>query len=238
MPSSKNAKTSKVAWRRRKDQREPEILAAARVVLEENGIANTSVAMIAARAGVSEATVYKYFDNKQDLINRVLVAWATPFVEVLEREIKLVKGIGGQLTLVAIRYLRGMQQTPRVHRLYYQELKWENYFGSPLHQINRRFSNIVVSVIRKGIDSGELKPDIDPLVTRDILFGGLEHIGQRTIFAGRPLDVEREASKLVSQILGGIRRTAGPDGGGDSITRLNEIISSLQLLRNDILKNR
>ena len=82
-----------VAWRRRKDHRPQEILAAARRLIEEEGAAATSMARIAKLAGVSEATVYKYYESKQDLVNQVLTEWAQPFVERLASELRHISGL-------------------------------------------------------------------------------------------------------------------------------------------------
>lgn len=111
------------AWERRAEHRPVEIVAAARALLEQRGYAGVSMAEIGRRAGVSEATLYKYFKNRQELLNQVLREWAIPFIEDLQREIALVSGLRAQLRLIAIRYLRGMEQTPRLHRVVYQEVR-------------------------------------------------------------------------------------------------------------------
>ena len=192
-----------LTWRRRKDHRPQEILTAARQLIEEEGAAATSMARIAKLAGVSEATVYKYFASKQDLVNRVLAEWATPFVERLTAELPHISGIRSQLTLIDIRFLRSIEETPKLHRVFYQELRWSNYRGSELHRLNRRFAHSVVDVIEKASATGDLRDGVNPTMMRDMLFGGLEHIAMRTSFIGRALDVEAEAANYVELMLSG-----------------------------------
>ncbi|WP_439532150.1 enoyl-CoA hydratase-related protein [Polymorphobacter sp.] len=193
-----------LAWRRRKDQRPPEILTAARQLIEEHGAAGTSMAQIAKLSGISEATVYKYFSSKQDLINQVLAAWATPFVERLTVELSKTVGIRAQLTLIAVRFLRSIEETPKLHRVFYQELRWSNYRGSELHRLNHQFAQSVVDIVRQADAAGELRHGINPTMIRDMLFGGLEHITMRTSFIGRAIDVEAEAARYVDLILSGM----------------------------------
>ena len=50
------------SWKRRKDARPPEIIRAAKKILEEKGIKGLSMMKISKTAGVSEATLYKYFN--------------------------------------------------------------------------------------------------------------------------------------------------------------------------------
>jgi len=223
------------AWLRRAEHRPQEILAAARVLLEQHGYAAVSMAQIARRAGVSEATVYKYFKNKQDLMNQVLHEWATPFTEYLQREIVLRTDLRAKLTLVGIRYLRSLEQTPRLHEVVFQELRWNGYYGSSLHKLNQQFVRILVEAIRDAIDRGEAVEGTNPLTVRDMLFGGLEHIALRTMFAGRPMDIETEVTTLVEHLLSGIspRTTATLNGEDVSqlMERLQKALASLQQSR-------
>ena len=55
---------SKPRWKRRKDARPGEIVAAALEVFGERGFAATKLTDVARRAGVTKGTVYLYFDSK------------------------------------------------------------------------------------------------------------------------------------------------------------------------------
>ncbi len=59
-------------WRRRKDARPAEIVAAALEVFAEKGFAAARLDDIAARAGVSKGALYLYFETKQDLFEAVV----------------------------------------------------------------------------------------------------------------------------------------------------------------------
>ncbi len=219
-----------VAWRRRKDQRPSEILAAARRLLEEEGVEGASMARIAKAAGVSEATVYKYFENKQELMNHVLLDWAMPYIETMAAEFAHVSGVQSRLRLIAIRYLRSMGETPKLHRVYYQELRWSDYQGSLLHKLNQRFANTVTTAVEEGIRDGELRADVDPSHVRDMLFGGLEHIAMRTSFVGRPIDIENEAARFVDLMLRGAmaRSQERETAQGDPLARLDQLVTRLE----------
>src|SRR5207253_9041114 len=54
-------------WRRRKEARPVEIVDAALEVFAEKGFAAAKLDDIARRAGVSKATLYLYFDTKQEI---------------------------------------------------------------------------------------------------------------------------------------------------------------------------
>jgi TetR/AcrR family fatty acid metabolism transcriptional regulator len=225
----KHAEAEPPAWKRRKDFRPQEILAAARQLMEEEGTRATSMAKIAKLAGVSEATVYKYYDSKQELINQVLIDWATPFVERLTSELRHITDLRSQLRLIAARFMRSIEETPRFHRVFYQELRWEDYAGTALHKLNSTFAQTVVDAVQRAKDAGLVREGVDPVMIRDMMFGGLEHIAMRTSFVGRPLNVDTEVERYVDVLLSGISADpAAPDRPAEAERRLSALIDRME----------
>lgn len=219
-----------LAWRRRKDHRPQEILSAARQLVEEEGAAATSMARIAKLAGVSEATVYKYYESKQDLINQVLAEWALPFVSRLDQELQYVKGLRPQLSLIADRFLRSMEETPKFHRVFYQELRWSDYKGSELHRINHTFAQTVVTAVQRAIADGEVRSNLNPIIIRDMLFGGLEHIALRTSFIGKKIDIDKEVTSYIDILMSGISIPKQENPNQDDLGRLATLVDRMEKL--------
>lgn len=71
-------------WRRRKDARPAEIVAAALEVFAEKGFAAARLDDIAARAGVSKGALYLYFETKQDLFAAVVRDAISPDIAAVE----------------------------------------------------------------------------------------------------------------------------------------------------------
>lgn len=71
-------------WRRRKDARPGEIVAAALEVFAEKGFAAARLDDIAARAGVSKGALYLYFETKQDLFEAVVRDAISPDIAAVE----------------------------------------------------------------------------------------------------------------------------------------------------------
>lgn len=74
-------------WRRRKEARPSDIVAAALAVFGEKGFAGARIEEIAARAGVSKGTLYLYFETKADIFRAVVQDAVKPNIEALERMI-------------------------------------------------------------------------------------------------------------------------------------------------------
>jgi AcrR family transcriptional regulator len=212
------------AWRRRKESRAPEILSAARQVFEATGYEHSSVAEIAVLAGVSEATVYKYFDSKRELVNRVIEAWMAPLMDVLEADVGKRQGAIERLRLLAVRHLTEMDRAPGLHRLVYRELRWEGYAGSPFHRLNQRYAHLVEGVVADGVKAGEIRAEVDPRMVRDLFFGGLEHAGWRMVATGSKLDIVSLAESLTSHLFLGI----APKSGDEAMERLAKLVDRLE----------
>src|SRR5215831_19897546 len=70
-----------VRWRRRKEDRPGEIIAAALACFAERGFAATRLDDVAHRAGVTKGTLYLYFPNKEELFKAVVAQALVPNLE-------------------------------------------------------------------------------------------------------------------------------------------------------------
>ncbi len=70
-------------WRRRKEERPRDIIAAALRIFAEKGFAGARIEQIAQSAGVSKGTLYLYFDNKEDIFRAVVRDMVVPNVETI-----------------------------------------------------------------------------------------------------------------------------------------------------------
>ena len=78
---SRAASPAEPRWRRRKDERPAEIIAAALASFAERGFAATRLDDIARRAGVTRGTLYLYFPSKEELFKAVVRQRLLPVLE-------------------------------------------------------------------------------------------------------------------------------------------------------------
>ncbi len=74
-------------WRRRKDERPGDIIAAALSVFAEKGFAGARMEEIARRAGISKGTLYLYFETKEDMFRAVVREVVVPNIEVVQKAV-------------------------------------------------------------------------------------------------------------------------------------------------------
>jgi AcrR family transcriptional regulator len=75
-------------WKRRKEARPLEIVAAALAVFTEKGFAAARTEEIAAHAGISKGALYLYFPTKEDVFRAVVRDAVVPNVEALQAHIE------------------------------------------------------------------------------------------------------------------------------------------------------
>lgn len=83
------------------------ILEAARDLLAEHGLDGLSMRAVGARVGLSATAIYNYFENKQDLVERVVVSGFRRFEEYLRNAIeRLPRGSPDRLYALGEAYIR------------------------------------------------------------------------------------------------------------------------------------
>ena len=89
-------------WRRRKQARPGEIIAAALAVFSEKGFAGARLEDIAARAGISKGALYLYFATKEDLFHAVVAEAFAPNLAAVRQAAEGFDGAFADLARVLV----------------------------------------------------------------------------------------------------------------------------------------
>ncbi|MCG8503652.1 MAG: TetR/AcrR family transcriptional regulator [Sphingomonadales bacterium] len=217
MPDNAPAQPSQAPrWRRRKDARPDEIIAAALEVFGEDGYAAAKLDDIAAKAGVSKGTLYLYFDTKEELFKAVIQSAIGQNLAVAEDLTASFTGptpdlIRGIVTLLADRILNS--KLPRILKLVIGELGRFPELGRYYHdEVISRGIALLTKIVKRGIERGEFR-DLDPgpvarLVIAPLLLsavwkGAIEPLG------GAPLDVAAMRDTHLDVLLTGLAKREG-----------------------------
>jgi TetR/AcrR family fatty acid metabolism transcriptional regulator len=79
-----------------------------------------------------------------------------------------------------------------------------DYRGGALHRLNRRFTGVILRVLTDGIAAGDLRPDIDTTLIRDMIFGAVEHQTWAYLRGDGESPPERVAASIVDVLCAGI----------------------------------
>ncbi len=174
----------------RVEQRRAAILEAAVQLFTEEGFYASSTRKIAARAGVSEGTLFNYFGSKNDLLLAILDGFYEELENSAREGIENIMDTRERLQFVAENHVRALVANNalmiRLIQVYLGvDLNYyTDYRKTHLHALNYRYTRVFDGIVREGMQRGYLDPELNLPALRDLFFGGLEY-GMRTVL-GRP----------------------------------------------------
>lgn len=188
-----------------REQRMREIEAAARNVFSMRGYHAASINEIAREAGVSEGAIYKFYATKLDLLHTILRDWYQGMIADFKAKLEGVAGARAQIHVVVWQHLKSIKEHPELCRLFYSEVRSAaDYYTTELHEMNREYTGVLVEILKDGIASGELRPDISISLVRDVIFGGIEHRVSGFLMNRGTFDFDEVALQLSDMVYAGI----------------------------------
>jgi AcrR family transcriptional regulator len=156
--------------RPRSEHAERAILEAALELFTESGVAGVCMEAVAARAGVGKATIYRRWPGKEDLLLDALSSLKSPMPEPAGESVR--DDLAAMLKVMC----QDASDPTRMRR--YTLLLGE---GKKYPKVMERYKatvveprrNLIRSVLRRGISTGELRPDIDVEVALFMLTGAI-----------------------------------------------------------------
>jgi AcrR family transcriptional regulator len=144
--------------RPRSEQAEQAIIEATLDLFAEQGFEGACVEAVAARAGVGKATIYRRWPNKEELLLAAFGSLKSPYPEP--------KGVSARDDLVAmLTVMCADRADPRKARRYALLLgegeKYPRLMARYKETVVEPRRDVMRAVIRRGIESGELRADTD-----------------------------------------------------------------------------
>ena len=159
-----------------------------------DGLQGLTTARIAAEVGFTEAALYRYFKNKEDILAFVLDT-QYGMIEESRAEIEAAGGTGiGKLESVLRRILALFDERPGLYRIIYSD---ELHRGSPLlmmklSRLGLALLEIMEGYIEEARAEGLVRPDADPRALALAVFGCMHSaFGARSILGIEGSLVER-----------------------------------------------
>ncbi|MFG2709565.1 TetR/AcrR family transcriptional regulator [Streptomyces goshikiensis] len=149
---------------------------AAVTLIAEQGFSATTVDEIAERAGVAKGTVYYNFASKTDLFEELLRHGVGLLTESLRTAAQETEARGGTRVEALDAMIRAglvfIDRYPAFTQLYVAELwRTNRAWQSTLMVVRREAVAVVETVLREGVERGELSSEIDVPLTAAAMVG-------------------------------------------------------------------
>jgi AcrR family transcriptional regulator len=168
--SRSEAESRPIRGRPRDPAADDAILEATFRQLIDVGYAGMSIEAVAAASGVAKTTIYRRWPTKRDLVVAALET-ETPFEPPpadVDSRTALGRFVRGAIAMLiesgAIRILGS---------LLVEEQREPGLLGIFRQRILEPRRGMVEAMLRRGIDRGEVRPDIDPLVVTEMVAGAV-----------------------------------------------------------------
>jgi AcrR family transcriptional regulator len=171
-------------------------------MLMESGFTGLSVEAVADRAGVSKATIYRRAASKAELVIRAIESMGLRLPEVPD-----TGSFRGDMLALGRQQAREAKASG-VPVLTFPRVLAEAALSDPeLHRVLKKGiaeprTSVVEQLVRRGMERGELRADLDVEMTVNLVFGALIFTG---LSNGRGwTDVPRTPERIVDTLLAGI----------------------------------
>ena len=204
-------------------EREAGILAVALELFRKEGYEKTSMASVAAAAGLSEGTLYNYFRDKTDLVVRVMLVSLELRVAAAIRAVDEAGSLAEGLRNLIALHLAAIMEHEETYRIWVREVRAAHGFRrSAGRDALARFANQFLRLLDRFGHREKHYGGVSRAMMREMIFGGSEHIGFTAMLQRRAsaVNIEETARALADVYLRGFGLNADPrDNGAGAQTR-------------------
>lgn len=159
------------ARQERKQATRARVLAAARDLFDEIGYEETTVRMLAERAGVSVGSVFTTFAGKAELLSHVMGGRVEALQAELEQLTPHLRGptVDRLRSIMAVHYGFETRRLRLFVAYVAASFTWSREGGMTPIGRNARFRGMLAEALAGGVARGEVRPEIDPELFIDTL---------------------------------------------------------------------
>lgn len=158
--------------------RREEIVLSTISLIHERGVNNVSMKEIARREGVTEASLYKHFKSKDNLILAVMEYYeqydSHIYRTLTSNHFDSRENISGYFNIYA-EYYNGYREITSLIRAY-DVLAYDSSFSQRAFEIRKRKSNFLTELVKEGQRNKELKASVSAENIAYILLGTFDRV--------------------------------------------------------------
>ena len=181
------------------------ILDAAVVEIARRGYHQTTVAMIARRAGVADGTIYLYFSNKEEILLSLFDRAMGRFISEGREQVDEQASAVDKLRRIVELHLTLVGQDRDLAIMTQVELRHSTHFMGQLsrNQVGEYLA-ILAEVVAQGQAEGSFRTNLDPVFAAKAIFGVLDEMATDWVLSQKNKRLESQVGAVADFILGGL----------------------------------
>jgi TetR/AcrR family fatty acid metabolism transcriptional regulator len=193
--------------KRRNPQKELSILEGALKVFGEKGFEATTISDICKAANISDATLYEYFNSKEDVLFSISEIYTGRELQRMKEISHFIHGAKERMRVIIQAYLEFYENNPLYTSVALLNLKGNrNFLKSSAYQVVREASRTVVDAFNQGVEEGVFRDDIDGYLVRNMVLGFIEHLTIQWRLVGRPESISSYRDTIFEMVMRAIEK--------------------------------
>src|SRR4051812_5355353 len=208
-------------WTRRPGERPRALMESALKLVIRHGYRKVRLEDVARHAGVSKATIYHYFHDKDDLLTQMVATRVTEKHVKIEQQLAAAGGSAADRLRLFLRQFWDVSLTTQAglwQRLLVSELVADapDVFQAWARGLVQRW-HVVETLIREGQRSGEFRRGVDAAIAARAIVSALSHQALFHVHLGvrrfAPCAPDRLFDEMVAQFIDGLRPSRSRSSG-------------------------
>jgi AcrR family transcriptional regulator len=198
-----------------REERRGQILDAALTVFTQKGFHAANVSDVAALAGVSQGTIYWYFDSKEELFKAATLSVFVDFGREAQAHLDGCESATEKLQVLGQAmegFVTGLEGLLVMFLGYWVSVPGREEAGRFWVDILVEYNTLLAEIVEQGIRDGEFRP-VDAEALAWALMGAYDGLAAYTMLVP-DMDVGRVSQVLVETLLHGLTRGVEKDESG------------------------
>jgi len=182
--------------------RQEEIINASIEIISKKGIQKLTIKNLSKKIGISEPAIYRHFENKIGILLTIL----SKFENYIFTDTELIFNDNlspfKKLEWIFKHHFSYFKKNPAFAAVIFAEeiFRDDNRLSEKIHTIITKNFEMMLSIVKKGQASGEIRSDIESDQIVLIIMGGLRLLVKKWKLSNHSFNLEDEGAKLWSTI--------------------------------------
>jgi TetR/AcrR family fatty acid metabolism transcriptional regulator len=183
------------------------IIQSAEHVFAKNGFKNTTTALVAQTANVSEATIYEYFENKENLLLSLLDLHLHNNLNSLDSLFDIRTPLSKIKHFMHHHFMLFLKQPTFMKIFLLDAIYNPSFYNSKAYPAYKRYIATIDEILEEGKKAGIFRPEIDNRIFKNVFIGAFTHMALRWSFtvSGGNADKISEINALIEMLTGAIQ---------------------------------
>jgi len=194
-----------VSFETKANGKREKILDSASDIMNRNGYKGSTMADIARDAGITEPTLYQYFDGKENLLFSVIERKMEDSLLYLNDHLMGITGGYNKLRKLIWAHLKYNQNNPVYLKLLLTEGRGNiNYYKTRAYRLSQKYAGIVMDILEEGVTEGSFQSCLNLRLARELILGVLDLEAYTVLVTEEipnPLPDYEDIMKLVDRML-------------------------------------